>query len=379
MTMRNWLIAASLAALTPLHASCLERECGEGTIEEDGFCVPATGIPELGNCEAGTHFDTGLMACIPDLPPTECDPDTTEAVVDENGVIQCKGIGGVGDCTTEITCPQPDSGRMTVCGQLYDIASNQPLVGEVGSTARCPVDGSGVGVCKLELKYYDALAFANNPAGTPELATEDDADDGGGGVVTYLDNCGRFKAHNIVPPQLGFLAIGSDDHDRVAEDTYVRGGVAMPAAANVRRTEVSLHATTHDIDQMWTTSAGNPFPNGQTFVERGVYLPIFLHGDTRVPGVKITNAGAVEPLKDYYFSDATEGAITTVDETTPLSETGINGAGLMVDVALSPKSGVGGEPAGCEWPEDLGAAIPGVVFIQERHAVDSSNPDVPCP
>jgi hypothetical protein len=360
MTTRTWLIAASLAVLAPLSASCLERECGEGTIESNGVCVPADGIPETGACAAGTHYDTSVMACVSD---TICDPETTIIEFDEEGNPICKGVGGSGNCDEPIQCPQPQSGRMTVCGRLFDIATNQEIRGD-NTTARCELDGSGEGACKVELKYYDALAFANNPNGTPELGTDDDADDGTGDDVTYIDNCGRFKAHNVVPPQLGFLAVGSDDHDRSSDDIYVRGGVALPAAANVRDPDVKLYVTTRETDMAWSSDVDL---GGQTFSEVGVYLPIFLHGDIRVPGVKITNSGAVEAGKDYYFDDATADTITSVNPA--LDETGMNGAGLMVDVALSPKSGQGGEPAGCTWPEDLGVAIPGVVFIQERHAI----------
>lgn len=370
MTTRTWLIAAALAALTPLHASCLQRECGEGTIESNGVCVGDDGSPDIDACAPGTHFDTSVMACVSD---TICGEGTI-VTMDENGNPVCEGTGTPGGtCDDPISCPQPDPGRMTVCGRLYDIATNQQIRGDGDpmNTARCALDGTGLGACKIELKYYDALAFANNPDGTPELATDDDADDGAGDDVTYIDNCGRFKAHNLVPPQLEFLAIGSDDHDRSSDEIYVRGGVAMPAGPDVRTTDVKLYATTHATDQMWTMTAdpanGDPFGTGETFVEHGVYLPIFLDGDTRVMGVQVTNAGAVDADKTYYFEDADADAITSVNP--DLTETGSNGAALMVDVGLSPKSGQGGEPAGCEWPEDLGAAIEGVVFIQERHAV----------
>lgn len=364
MTTLKWLIAFSLVAL-PVSAtqiSCTELECGEGTKEENGVCVQADSEgPDNNNlCGVGTSFDPGTQSCIPDLPPAQCDPDTSEAIVGPDGVITCVGTGVAG---CDITCKNPDAGKVTVCGQLLDAETGTPL--ESGSTgAKCDLMNptQDDGPCSLKVEFYDALEFASNPGGAPTLAFDE----------LVVNDCGQFMGHNIPTPGLGFLAIAADDGG--ANDTFVFTGSAFPAQAGERRTGFGARLVKNTTDAMWATSAGEPFGAGVTFSDRGVFFPVYLGpdgsgGHVPVAGVQITNNGSVFAARDYYFSD-TDAKITTVD--TSLNATGANGAGLMVDSDLTNHGGTGAEPTGCEWPEDLADALPGVVFANERIAEDTS-------
>ena len=126
MTRTNWITwlgaLGAVVVLGATQAGCNEPTCGTGTIDMNGACVPANDMVGSANCGAGTHLGADSQ-CIPDLPPTECDPDTTESVTDPTtGVTTCKGTGG--GCS--LACGTPSTGKMSICGQLFNIEDNSP-------------------------------------------------------------------------------------------------------------------------------------------------------------------------------------------------------------------------------------------------------------
>lgn len=370
--MTNLLTALAIASISSVSLSCDVLECGPGTAEKNGECVPADGVlPENIFCDVGTHYDGALQSCVPDTAPTICDEATTTPIVDPiTGIITCQGTGGGNAC--EAPCPQPTAGKNTVCGRLVDA--------ETGDYITMPGDPQGTdcedvpeaersGPCAMKVEFYDALGFAQNPTGTAPLNAEE----------IVVNDCGWFKGTNIPTPALGFLAVSADDADGSGLDKWVLTGVAFPVAPGDRRPEQVTYVVSNDTDDTWTDSGGFPFGTSTSFADKGVFFPIFLLEGEPVAGVKITRDPAgVVANDDYYFSDTNPHTRATVDATQ--DATGANGAGLMVNSPLVDHGGTGGDlPTGCVWPPDLAKSIPGVVFANERYAVDEQGDDCVVP
>lgn len=353
MSTRSWLtsLATTLVAglLLAPSVSCAKLECAEGTIEQDGTCVPADEQPGNANCGPGTVLETGM--CVPE-DPTECDPDTTMAEYnEETGITTCVGTGGPTSCATNLPCPTAAMGKVTVCGRFYDLENDTQITAGTPAFLKCSEDGHAPdGPCQLDIKFYDALDFAGNPSGAVPLANE--------GIE--IDDCGRYVARNISRPQLGFLGIGVDDAAGEA-DNHKLSGVAFPVSSGQVRTGQKTYVVRNAVDTDWSADVSL----SPTFAARGVFVSIFQYGNNPVSGVTVTDSNGARPNDDYYFSDTAPLSRTTVIEDGP---TGANGTALLLNSSLVEHSGTGGEPDGCQWPSDLAASIPGVYFINPRFA-----------
>jgi len=360
---------------------CTTLECGEGTSEVDGVCAvdDATTIDTPSNCGQDTSYDPVSMTCVPDFPPTECDQSTSVAVPDPvTGVITCVGIGG-GGCDGTFLCQSPVEGKVSVCGQLYNVADNTYLRDSSADGTLCAdkTDPDPDGPCSTVMSFYDAVEFATSPDTAVPLAA---------GRI-QIDDCGRFRGESIdFPTQAPFVGISLDNN--TGSTQWARTGNAVEVSPNLLETGTRSYAVSLATIDDWTTSANDAALGGQTFWERGVYIPLFMGGEPeldaddpgnnvhkRIAGATITSAGSPAATRDWYFSDADPNNVTTVDS--GLGVTGVNGAGLMIDSTLVMHSGSGAEPAGCRWPSNLADAIPTVAFIQERIAEDNATGD-PC-
>jgi hypothetical protein len=195
-------VRSIIIAILLLHAGCKETECGDGTIERAGKCEPSD--TSVGTAKCGLKTIAVGDQCVPEFEPTVCDPATTAADLDTStNVITCVGTGG-GGCGSPVPCPQPSQGKQTICGQLYDIETNENFALGTSSGVRCdPAAPATSGPCALRINAYDALAFAQNPMTTP-LAVGD----------TYIDDCGRFRLSDVtLPTGAPFIALGIDDID----------------------------------------------------------------------------------------------------------------------------------------------------------------------
>ena len=323
--------------------------CDQGTIEIDGLCRVDIVVDDP-RCGFGTHL-ADLM-CVPDLPPTVCDEGTTEAVVDLNGVTVCIGTGEGLGCESDITCPSPEGGKVSVCGRILDTETRLPIQKQTGS-ARCG-SAEADGPCSLRIRFVDALAFVGNPM-TPPLSTE----------AIIIDECGRFSGKNVTLPFNKAIGVAVDEIDG---DTRALTGVAFFGTSGMQHTDVNAYSTLRTTDQKWTDTGNPPFAP-QTFAEHGVFVAMFVHDGQPVQGVRVTSGGTVLAGKDYYFADQ-DSRLTTVDAS--LDSTGPNGAALLVDSSLGEHSGTGGEIGSCSWASALATSqIPGVVFVADRELVDS--------
>jgi hypothetical protein len=372
MARRTALLAAAAIAALPLVSGCDALECGPGTIEDNGTCVVADGQSpaDVEACGLGTKYDPSTQTCAPLRPPTECGANT-DPIVNEDGVTVCEGSGGAQSCDSPISCPPPSGGKVSVCGQLFDVETGTPIRAGTPAFADCnPAAPAASGPCALKVAFYDPLAFAGDTSTMPQTTDQ-----------VRLDDCGRFAGVNIARPFNGFLAVAVDDAG--AADNRRLTGVAFSIATNERRVGVRAFSAAFATDAKWTSSAGNPF-GAQSLVDRGVFLPVYYtkhpaEGGTPVAGVQIRASGMAADgvgTFDFYFGDTDRTIRSTID---PAAEaTGANGAGLMVGTSLTQHSGLGGEPQGCVWPSNLAAAIPGVVLVREE-ALQVQGANTPCP
>ena len=145
------LLAAILIPLLPLAtAGCKSLECGDGTIDRDGVCVPGDETPGAANCGPFTELGPS-GTCEPILDPTVCDDATTEPVIDpDTGVTTCVGTGAA-SCDSPMTGCTVTSNNMTVCGRLYDVEDDS-IVGGGADTSECPPGGEDTGPCSLVVR-----------------------------------------------------------------------------------------------------------------------------------------------------------------------------------------------------------------------------------
>lgn len=319
--------------------------CDDGLVCASDHCVKSPDPPDSGIVDAA--IDGSLE------PPDAALPD---AALDA-AVLP-------GDCGAPIVCPTPVGSKVTVCGRIFDVGSGEPISAPSPVGALCdPGAPTTSGPCALTIEMFDPLAFAANPTGTAPLAADEIA----------IDDCGRYRAVNVTRPFNGYMAVVVDD----AAALYAQTAVTFPIDMGETRAGSVAAATLQATDTGWTITAGDPF-GGITFAEKGVVLYVFLYAGVPVAGVIITRSGAVRPVDDYYFAASDVGAMRT---TVAAGETatGPNGAALLVNSSLAQHSGTGAEPSGCEWPSELAAAIPGVVFYAERNAHVVGDPGTSCP
>jgi hypothetical protein len=242
-----------------------------------------------------------------------------------------------------------------------------PIQATSATGAACnPNSPTPDGPCAIQIRPYDAIAFASNPATAPVLPTDE----------VVINDCGQFRIKNIQPQGAQYIGIGIENNDNVATKTLRRTGVALPYAPKAIA-GFPGYAVRISTDAHWSQTAG--FGTGPTFVDRGVYMGIFLHGQTPVAGVKITRGGSTDPANDYYFSDTAPNMRFTIDPAQPA--TGVDGSGLMLgdNGDLTPYSGTGGETNMCKWPSDLGDQLTNIAFVQPRIEVQTANPTMICP
>lgn len=358
-------LATVLLAVLPIsqlgQLGCSQLVCGDGTVERDGACRPADEQPGSATCGLGTQLGPG-GTCVP-TDPTVCDPDTTEEQLDpDTGVITCVGTT-TDPCTPELPCPTPATGKLTLCGRLYDTETDEAIRAAGATGVACnPAAPTADGPCSLKLQFYDALLFQQAPTTTPPLPA----------ASVTVDDCGRYVARDVATTSFGFVGAAVDDAQGVA-DTHLLTGVATGDAMAVPARGFRAYATRRTTNMLWSTPAN--LGGSNTFASLGVLVMIFRHGLEPVAGVTIQQNGNPVPATDYYFSDAGR-ARTTLD--LARTTTGPNGTGLFLDApAPVPFTGTGGEPAGCRWPTALAATIPGVVFVQDK--VAEATGGGPCP
>jgi hypothetical protein len=345
------LAAALAGALAAGSYGCNAVDCGTGTIESNGTCVPADIDPDPAQCGDGTKLGPG-GTCIPER-EVMCDPGTTVEHIDTTtGVVTCVGVGTPTDCSVDLPCSAPENGKITICGRLRDTQTDAPIQLSGAQGMACdPANPSADGPCSIKMTVVDAVEFQGNPTGAQAHIP---------GAFT-LDDCGRYRADNLMPSSFGFTGIAIDDANG-APDRFKLTGVALDDNAAKPARAFSGYVTANATDTTWSTAITAP-----SFATRGVLMMVFRHAGVPVAGVMARRNQAVSAADDYYFTDASPTMRTMVSSTQ--NSTGTNGTALMINQSsVDPHDGIGSEPAGCRWPSALSATIPTVVFVQIKDA-----------
>jgi hypothetical protein len=340
--------------------SCKSIECGPGTIDRGGVCAPPD--ETTGTAKCGPFTELQGDQCVPMFPPTQCDPATTSPDVDPTtGVTTCIGTGG-GGCSAPFACPAPVAGKQTICGQIYNLADNSKFAATGASGAKC-MTATSSGPCALQILAYDAIAYGNDPVGTPPLTT---------GAV-YIDDCGRYRVPDITVPAGPFVALGFDDAGMPLGPTGVTNttGVAVPKVADTKVKDLEAWVVDKATTDMWTSTGGPPLSGG-------IYVGIFRthmcdpttgtctgDGFADQMGVTITKNGSPVPANDYYF----QAEATHLHIDAAATATSINGTGLLTNASVNDSlaySGTGGitDTTNCQWETHAAASLANIVFLQ---------------
>jgi hypothetical protein len=349
------VIAAAAVATEP---GCTTVSCGIGTIEKNGECAPAEETHDPTLCGSGTTLIGDR--CVTTV---QCG-DNTKMVIGSDGSVTCEGTGTVLDCTQALACPTPAAGKMTICGQLYDVKDMKPYQGSDAKGTPCATVTTE-GPCALRMDAYDAIDFASHPGSAAPLQVGS----------TYIDDCGRFQFKDVPPPASPFVGLGFDDKDGAkagpAGATNAVGVATAFAADSTTNLEafVASKATT----DMWTATGGPA-------VSTGIYVPIFRAHVCDMPltgacanefepqsGVQIYKNAQAVPNNDYYFSDPSATAHTTIDVNQ--TATGSNGTGLLTGASVADSlawTGMGGitDTTNCTWEKHAAASLPNIVTFQ---------------
>ena len=274
---------------------------------------------------------------------------TTPAAAAVVDYVYVDGFEAQPDCSTPLACPAQSGGKACISGRFESAANGKPVRAFFGAGLTC-AQGAVGGPCDLSLSAYDALDFAGNPAGAVPLA----------GTSKTVDGCGRFRVDGMSPPQLGFVALVTEDADSAPEsDLHVFGSAPYELGANETVDGATAIVVRRDTVARWTQSAGSPF-GASTFADVGALLLQYRDEGAPSAGVTATVNGNTSASNDYYFSDAIPSDRLFVAAAS--GSTGANGAALFAQGG-SPTlySGTGG----CSWPAKLGSSTPGVVLYLE--------------
>jgi hypothetical protein len=362
---RNIILCVLLSGSLLSVSSCKDVECGDGTIERDGTCQPASATTSSGMCGPFTELQGDR--CVPQFPPTTCDPATSIPTIDpDTGVTTCIGVGG-GGCSAKFACPAPTAAnRFTVCGQIYDFENGAKFVAADATGAMCdPAAPATTGPCALAINAYDAISFAMNPATAKKLTADS---------IT-IDDCGRYRLVNLDTTGTSpFIGLGIDD----AGMTPGPGGVTVSTGVAAEKADVIVenfeaYIVKSSTYAMWAGSGGPSLANG-------IYVATYrkhklVDGvDRHAPQDGVTFAhlnGTTYPGDDHYFT-AAQTTHQTLDGAA--SVTGMNGTALVANRSVAEQVnfvGQGGIGSGCAWKPHAAASIPGIVFIQIFRKMDS--------
>jgi len=163
-------------------------ECGETCKAMYG---PGTGISLTAAAHDDSFFNGWSGAC------GGMDEECYLTIEGETDVYADFGTeGGMGGCDPALPCSAPSTGRVTLCGSLYDVEDRTAL-SESGATGE-PCDGTGTSAgaaspCGVEIRFYDPQVMLTSPATAAPLELDE----------VYVDDLGRFCAGNVRRPSLG--------------------------------------------------------------------------------------------------------------------------------------------------------------------------------
>jgi len=348
-----------LAYATTAAPACNSIACGTGTIERNGTCAPADETVNAAMCGPNTMVQG--TQCVPVYPPTICDPGSTTEDTGSDGVTTCRGNGTSGGCSGPIACPNPATGKQTICGQIYNFEDGSTFQGAKTGAACAGTETTGP--CALQIVAYDAVNFAMNPTMTQPQAV--------GKVV--IDDCGRYAVEDITPPSNAYIALGFDDRGQPLGPTgvTVTTGVAMPTAPDTKTQGFEAFVLDQSVIGTWMGTGG---PSLSTGIYAGVFRAHNCDNGTCVgdafanqAGVQISKGTTVNGSNDFYFLAADGNTRQHNDGSA--NATSMNGTALLINTMVGDGPIYTGQmgitdTTNCQWEPHAAANVPGLLFIQ---------------
>jgi hypothetical protein len=307
-------------------------------------------------------------ACGDDSPaPADAPPAAADAAVIPDAQVADAGaepdaddsVPGLPACGQPLPCPLASGTTTTVCGQLYDLESDDPIGATQGAATRCdPTQVTESGPCSFKPVLYDALGFSMGSPTQLGYAPDD---------LVY-DSCGRFRVTGLTPGGSGITA--------VAARGEVTSGILVRMVAGGTYADQRLYTVTRATNTTWSEQLGR-----KDLRSNGVYVSIHVVPPTFAPVAGVTLTGtAGGNSANFYFDDTDPRQRSSLGPTTQ-DATGPNGTAILLDQpTLGTFTSSGGTlPEGCNWNTIQGGNIPGVYLIQRRVPFEGLSTEVCSP
>lgn len=345
--LRVWCRSAALVTVSlwgMALAACGGHECGSGTVEKDGVCLPPD---DYVKCGAG--FRVAGNQCVPvdDWVKNYCDPSSTlydkgkcKSSISCGTNTELKDGKCVGKATVkpppECTLKCPTAGnKICLSGRIYEAVS---LVTQGRDSKDFIKPGDNI-----QVRVYDPLAFVATPGAKP-LATGDIYNDGG---------C--FMIADVTIPFSGFLALAIEDKEKA--DSFIFTAMGHTPTAGENSEGLTVPAIKTATADAWKKELG------QDLVKQGAMLAWFRDVKTLKPvkGVSPTMDSKELPWSGYtaHFFDSD----LTKSDYFDSKATKTTAAGLVA-VPRAQLKDFSGNKAGCTIDSGLGGSSPGALFFR---------------
>lgn len=336
-----------VGALANLSA-CQTTECGPGTIDRGGECEPAD--LAVGTAKCGPNTELRGDQCVPKLPPTQCDPTTTQPDTDPTtGVTTCIGTGG-GGCSAPLACPNPATGKQTLCGQIYKFVDDSPFAADAATGSKC-ASGATTGPCALKISVLDYSSRRDLTSTASNV---------------YVDDCGRYRISDIDP---GSSVVELVIFSEASVPPSGAGSVTVPSVVGFFASAATATAGRLKDFEAFVVDAATTKQwamDGGPALKDGIFAAIFrahaTNGDriANQAGVKITVGGV--PQDGAYFVEG-PARQHIASPASAITATTSNGAALVSLPASTSVGGKNGLPSGCIYVDKLAGSSPGTVFF----------------
>ena len=266
MTKRFFVIAAAVIAVSATAlAGCEQVECGEGTVDKNGVCVPVN-VPDATDteslCGPGSYWNDDLGQCFVD-PAEVCGPGTEVKWNEEHTSFVCTSTGQ----SDLPECPPPDdSGNICINGWIKWLVNPDDETSFIKDTI---TDASLLST--MEIVIYDPLDYASVGSESQPL-----------GYATIDPATGTFIATGIQVPGNGYIGIVVRDkgwNDESEPVNWAFTGHAYKTTAGENRTGLVAVAVSKELLDRWRQRIGADFMNGacpqHDLYECGTWIGIY--------------------------------------------------------------------------------------------------------
>lgn len=259
-----------IATLMMVFQSCHTIECGDGTVEKNGECVPLSFVQNDGGadfCSPGSHWNPETQKCYID--PSEVCGKGTEVIWSEDGTyFTCESTGG----PSLPECPEAQpGGPICITGKIkYFInPSNETQLMTTEITDASLLD-------QMEIVAYDPLEYASNPSSVEPL-----------GYATIDATLSAFIVTDILVPTQGYVAIVVRDKNWVRDSEAVNWpftGYAYKARAGENIEGSDAYAIPTTQLEVWETELSDYIscPEGGIY-DCGTWIGIYREKESLNP------------------------------------------------------------------------------------------------